>query len=378
MDCVVNSAFERGFEGAFSPGNYRSLPTLDDVLASMPPPGERFATGFPTLDKVLRGGFVRRRVHTYVGPPGRGKTVMLKQHSVNAAQGGAIVIAFFCDEGDWQAAVMAAQGLGFDRKAVEDGYAAVRAEVQARSCGFDLYFPNPDAHDTVLDSVDIWLKGRDPDRQVVIVGDSVQKLRVSADVEMPPTRKERADAVMTAARRIAERHDAIMLLASKANRASWSSKNPNENLDSLAAGMDSSSIEYDSDVLFFLSGDPSKRTFLHVRKNRPGDGTLLTIALGFDRTTATFAEIDQEVAQAEAEEQEQSRAEAAWSADEKKVLETVRRFPGRSQRALRPLARIGSNRLAAVLEELERKGHLEHLDKGWRLVESVTGERERE
>jgi hypothetical protein len=230
--------------------------------------------------------------------------------------------------------------------------------VCSKTHSLDLYLPNPDDHDTALDSVDRWLQIRDPERLVVIAGDSVQTLRVSAASDTPPTRKERVDAVMTASRRAAERHDAIVLLAAKANRASWSHKKPSDNLDSLSAGMDSSSIEYDSDALFFMSGDPATGTFLHVRKNRPGDGTLPAIALGYDRNRATFAEIDQDAAAAQAEEIEKEKTDAKWSADEKRVLQGVARYPDRTTNALQELLHMQKARLSAVLGELARKESL--------------------
>lgn len=355
-DAVAAARHDEETTRLFRP--WRVLPTIDDALASMPPPGERFATGLPTLDRVSRGGFARRRVYTFLAAPGKGKTALLVQLCIKAAREGAIVFGFFVDEGAWQAAVMACEGLGFDRKNLEDDYAGIQSQVCSKTRDLDLYLPDPEKRDTALDSVSEWLITREPERLVIIAGDAVQSLRVSAETDMPPTRKERADAVMTASRRIAERHDAIMLLAAKANRASWSHKNPSENLDSLSAGMDSSSIEYDSDALFFLSGDPATGSFLHVRKNRPGDGTLPTIALGYDRDRATFAEIDQDAAAAEAEAAEMEKSAAKWTADEKRVLQGVARYPDRTGNALQRLLRMQKAQLGAVLEELERKESL--------------------
>jgi hypothetical protein len=191
---------------------------------------------------------------------------------------------------------------------------------------------------------------------------------------MPATRKERADAVMAASRRCAEREKAIVLLAAKANRASWSHKNPSDNMDSLSAGMDSSSIEYDSDALFFLSGDPATKSFLHVRKNRPGDGTKPTIALGFDFVTASFAEIDQDVATVEEEEAQMEKAAAKWSADENRVVRTVREYPGRSGNVLARLLEMNRQRCSDLLAELDRKSEIELRGKGWHVTSGVSGD----
>jgi KaiC/GvpD/RAD55 family RecA-like ATPase len=353
---------------------WRVLPTIATTLATMPPPGERLATGIPTLDRHSRGGFARGRVYTFVGPPGKGKTALVAQLCRTfAANDGALVVGFFVDEGSWQVCMMVCEGLGFDRETLEDSYATIQEAVAEKTRSLQIYLPRPDGPDTVLEAVDEWLAGAPEDTPIVIAADSVQRVRPHKG-EPPATRKEHAEAVMTTARRLADRHNATVLLCAKANRASWSHKNPADNLNALASALDSSAIEYDSDALFFMGGDPSQRSFLHIEKNRPGDGQRVRIALGFDRDRATFAEIDEEAAEAEAEEQEQQRAEAAWSADEKKVLKTARKHPGRSARALRPLAGLGSNRVAAILDELQRKGRIEYVKKGWFVTESATGE----
>lgn len=352
--------------------SYLSLPTLDDVLVSMAPPGERLTTGIPTLDRVSRGGFARGCVYTFIGPPGAGKTAMLCQLARRFADKyGALVIGLFFDEGAWQAALMTVEGLGFERGDLESDYASIRPKVAPKTAKLDIRLPRPADADTVLDSIDGWLASVDTrERRIVLAIDSAQTARVSRD-EKPATRKDHADAVMSKARAVAQWSNAVVLLASKANRASWSHKDPAENLDSLAAGLDSSSIEYASDALFFMSRDQGQ---LVVCKNRPGDGTSPTIAMEFHRDRASFTEVDKEMAKDRAEEVESERVAAKWSADEAKVLKGLRRYPGRSQRALRPLMGVASSRLGALIEELSRKGRIEKRDGGWHVIEGGSGD----
>ena len=298
-------------------------------------------------------------VYTFVGPPGKGKTALIAQLCRHTAINGARVLGFFHDEGSWQAGMMMAEGLGFDRDGLEMDYAGIRPSVQTKIQPLSIRLA---PHGLTLDDAEEWLDQIGPGPQAVVGIDSVQKVRPSKNAE-PETRKDQADAVMAKARRLAG-HGAIVLIAAKANRASWSRKKAIDNIDPLAAGLDSSSIEYDSDALFFLSGDPGTRSFVTVCKNRPGDAPPPPIALRFDRNRATFEEIDPDVAADQAREQERERDAAKWSQDEKKVLRQIRETPGRSQRMLRELLHMNASRLGAVLEELARKEKAVDRD-GW-------------
>ncbi len=366
-----------GAEADKTPSAPVTLATIDEVLSSMPAPGERLATGFPTLDRCSRGGFARGRVYTFIGPPGKGKTAMLCQLSRIFATRGAAVLAFFHDEGAWQAGLMMAEGLDFDRDALENNYGGTRAAVQEKTALLKIRLAPPEA---TLGDAETWLSASGneaiekiaglyggtakggPATACVVAIDSVQKVRASKSAA-PQTRKEQADSVMTAARKHAAR-GAIVLVASKANRASWSNKNPSDNIDPLAAGLDSSSIEYESDALFFMAGDPAERSFLKVTKNRPGDGTTPTIALHYDRDRATFSEIDKAAAEEAREEADREHQAAKWSKDEARVLKLIREHPKRSGNMLRQLLKINKARLGALLEELERKGTIVNRE-GW-------------
>jgi KaiC/GvpD/RAD55 family RecA-like ATPase len=339
---------------------WNELPTLDDVLSSMAPPGERLATGFlPTLDRVSRGGLAYGSVYVFLGPPGAGKTVLLCQLARRFAEEyGALVICFFFDEGAWQAALMMTEGLGFERRELENDYESVRAKVKPRTAPLEIRLPRPSDSDTVLDSVDRWLTGVDvTERRIVFVIDGVQTARVSKDDHWA-TQREHVNAVMSKVRALAQQYRAVALISSKANRASWSHKNPADNLDALAGGLGSSDIEYQSDALFSLSGDMSSSIFLHVIRNRPGDGTKPKIALGFDRDRASFSETDSTIASEEAEYREEHRREAQMAAVKKDILQFLRKKPRQTGRVIRQNVRARPELIGAALDELEGDGEI--------------------
>jgi KaiC/GvpD/RAD55 family RecA-like ATPase len=335
---------------------WEKLPTLVDVLGAMPPPGERLSTGLTKLDRCSRGGFALGRVYTFIGPPGRGKTALVAQLALLWARDrGARVVGFFCDEGSWQAAVMMAEGVGFERDRIENAYSDLQAEVEAKAKGLDIRLPDPDDPDTILEAAERWLAGSS--EPAVIVVDSAQVVR-SAKVEGAKTRKECVDAVMASARRIARQRNVVVLVTSKANRSSYAHKNPADNIAAIAAGLETSSIEYASDGLFFLEGDPEIGVTLTVLKNRPGDGTKPSIRLGFNRARATFAEIDGPAAEEEAEVLEGQKRAAKLKDAQGKVLLELRQRPGQTGRVLRAKLPIAHGLVDAALDALKSAGEI--------------------
>jgi KaiC/GvpD/RAD55 family RecA-like ATPase len=333
-----------------------SWPTIAAVLAAMPPPGERLSTGIPTLDRCLRGGLARGRIYTIVGPPHRGKTALWTQIGLRSARHhGATVVGIYADEGTWQAALMLAEGIGFERTDLEDRYADVAARVEASTEPLDLRLPDPAA--AVLEDIEEALVAEGlADETVVLIMDSIQRVRCRASNETSSA-KERADQLMTAMRGVVARHPRWIILAtSKANRASYARRD--DTIDPIAAGLDSSAIEYDSDWMAFLEGDAETGVTARLMKNRPGDGTLPTVSLRFDRARATFTETDEETATAAREALQDDYRAARFSAAEEKVLAFVRSNPGLSGRELRERVGIARELHCAVLQALRRKGRL--------------------
>jgi hypothetical protein len=337
---------------ADAPG-FASLPTFVDALGSMAPPDARLATRIPTLDRVSRGGFAGGRVYTFLGPPGAAKTAMLCQLAVTFAKWeNALVIGLFFDEGAWQAAMMMTEQLGFDRETLENDFESIRPEVQERAENLNVLLPDPGDPETALDRVRGWLCGvvRYKNQPIVLIIDSVQTARVTPKEPSGGSRKERADAVMSWARGLAAEFGAVVLLASKANRASWSHKDTRDNTDPLSGGLDSSEIEFASDALFFMEKDGGR---LVVLKNRPGDGSKPTIALRFDRERASLTEIDETAAEEEAAEATATRL----AAQVEKVARLLKKHPdGLSGRAIKDRVGGRGELTDEALDSLEKSG----------------------
>jgi hypothetical protein len=200
------------------------------------------------------------------------------------------------------------------------------------------------------------LSGEDG-RPVVLILDSTQRV-VFRRGEEPETARERADGIMREAHNIARARNWILLLSSKANRPSYRSRKASDNTTGLSSGMDSSSIEYDSDFLAYLEGNVEEGIVVKVEKNRPGDGTLPAIRLRFDRGRATFAEVDADEWEAASEQRAQDGRDAALSSAMGKVLAWLRAHPDSSTDTTRAGSGVGERLIRPALEMLERNGRV--------------------
>lgn len=337
----------------------------------MPPPGQRLPTGIPALDKCLRGGFAPGRIYTTIGAPHRGKTALNSQLALHVAlHSGAAVVGLFYDEGSWQAGLMMAEGLGHERADLEDAYAEHQAAVAESFKNLNLWAPNPATDDSELEKVEQGLIAKGLGNSlVVLVVDSIQRTRCHA-ASNATTSKDKADAVMQTLRAMIGRHpNWIVLLAAKANRGSWANKNPAMNFDPMSAGLDSSSIEYDSDFIAFLDGKIDTGISYIVLKNRPGTGDTPTIKLLFSRPRATFSEVDSIV-------DDQQAAETATVKDQKKAMAHEKRVADKGEAIMKTLSRLGPTSTRGIVREVGGKHEdvlkiLQGLE-GQRRIESET------
>src|SRR5262252_1921917 len=119
--------------------------SLIDVLKAMPTAIDRYSTGIPPLDACLRGGIPPGRLYTFVGPPTRGKTALVVQLMLRLAHFHHLPArGLFPDEGNWQAALMALEGLGFDRQTLEDKRELILPDITAKTTDLDLALFDPD------------------------------------------------------------------------------------------------------------------------------------------------------------------------------------------------------------------------------------------
>lgn len=159
----------------------------------------------------------------------------------------------------------------------------------------------------------------------------------------------------------------VVLGLSQTNRASYRARKEEENSNPLSAGADSRAIEFDSDALYFLRGDPGQGPiqFRSTPKNRIGRPVKLNLAI--DSRTATFREVDAVDAEDARADREANRREMNSTKAQAVLLDAIDRcppptgYPGLSLSLLAQKSRLNKGRTAFLdgLEALENQKVLE-------------------
>lgn len=263
------------------------------ALAMLGDPGNRYSTGLPALDEKLEGGLLRGRLIIFQGKPGIGKTMLATQVAVNMARTCAVG-ALYADEGIEGASVRIGQQLGVPRADMISGKG--RAEAAKRLADGRPFFrfmdPGRDAS-TLEFAFKSFDKMAPKDMPKVLLLDSAQVIRSENAIEK---RREAISALMTAARDLTLKYQAITLMVSQVSRGAYRSKKEDERIDPLAAGLESSGIEFMADAIFHLDGNPDKdnpHVKLKCPKNRLSMNGVFSLDLMMDFPRARFLEADQ-------------------------------------------------------------------------------------
>jgi KaiC/GvpD/RAD55 family RecA-like ATPase len=270
----------------------------------------RLRTGWPTLDRATRGGLPLGTLVVLAGPPGVGKTgvALALIHRLVTAQG-AIASVLASDEPADGLLTRLAQLEGFDRTAVEDGYDGVRASLAEHVAHLPIDLLDADEDDAFIEDAAGQLArradGRADGRPVLFV-DSIQTSRQRTEAAGADPRA-RVDAVVRALKRARATAGGTLVLASSEASRGLYNKSPAEQTNALAAGKESSGIEYGATVLLVLTStsDPG-RVKVEIAKNRTG--TRGCFELVADSERASYREPEYQPAAREAEGDEEADA----------------------------------------------------------------------
>jgi replicative DNA helicase len=137
--------------------------------------------------------------------------------------------------------------------------------------------------------------------QRVFLVDSAQVVR-SSKVTPRQDRRQAISTLLVELRELALRYRAIVIVVSQVGRGSYRSKNEDERVDPLAAGLETSAIEFMADLILHLEGNPTKENpgvKLKCPKNRLSADGQFNVPLVMDFPRARFLEAD--IAQMEAD-----------------------------------------------------------------------------
>ncbi len=250
----------------------------------------RLVTGWRTFDDATRGGIPAGKLVTIVGQPGIGKTTVCVELAINAARAGIHVATLAADEEADGLLVRHGQVLGLAREDLEDGNRAACERLAAELDGLPrLALYDADEGDHTINSVAELLAKRAAGAPALLIVDSIQTARATGS-ELAEGPRARVDAIVNALRFAAKR-GLIVIATSEAGRAAYRSKRADDQINPLAAGKESGSIEYRSHAVLVMTAVDGEPGAIDVVVPKCRFGRKVPFRLRQDFARATFAEI---------------------------------------------------------------------------------------
>lgn len=266
---------------------------LGAVLEARRSVKERFSTGLPSVDLKIEGGLYAGTLTIVQGKPGIGKTMLATQIALALADKCAVA-ALYADEGMQGAAVRIGQQLGVSRAKLIDGEGITAAKEAIARAPFFRFLDPSHADSTVEFLFDEFDQMAPKGIQRVYLVDSAQVVR-SLKVGTRMDRRQAISTLLVQLRELALKYRAIVIVVSQVGRGSYRSKNEDERIDPLAAGLESSAIEFMADLILHLDGKPTKEdpaVKLRCPKNRMSAEGSFEVDLAMDFARSRFVEPD--------------------------------------------------------------------------------------
>ena len=334
---------------------------LGAILEARRSVSHRHSTGLPSLDAKIEGGLYAGTLTVVQGKPGIGKTMLGTQIALELGKRCAVG-ALYADEGITGAAVRIGQQLGIPRADLMAGRCLEQAQLALDGTRPFFRFLDPSREES---TVEFLFKDFDATApaglQRVILLDSAQVVR-SEKVSPRQDVRQAVSTLLKQTRAMALRYRAIAIVISQVNRASYRSKNEEDRVDPLAAGLESSGIEFMAELILHLDGKPTPAdpaVTLRAPKNRMSAEGTFDLPLMMDFPRARFLEADVPSLTAE----ENLARDAKWlqavSRAKERVLKELKKNPtGLSKTALRELVPARPAIVSAAVDELYQRSEI--------------------
>jgi KaiC/GvpD/RAD55 family RecA-like ATPase len=283
------------------------------------PPIERLATGVVTLDSSMHGGIPCPRLVVMGGAPGACKTSFAIAIAHANAERGVPCAILAADEGRDGVVMRIAQRKGIVAARLQDGEgnAAVRRVAWEQAAALVGVLPmlieEGDEDHVTVEFMAEWLSKIANGKPAILVVDSVQTVRTSETKEDDSIRA-RVDAVIRALKKIAKKHNLLVIAISEVGRGWY--RNKGEQVNPMAAFKESGGIEYAAATAIVFS---------HVKDNENAFDAVMPKNRGYrrepfrlelDRARMTFREVP-------VAEPEDSSRDDGWSRARKTGPKTV-------------------------------------------------------
>ena len=259
-------------------------------------------TGIDALDAVTGGGPVYGTRWALLGAPDAGKTALLTQIGDVLAQRGVFVGFLAVDEEPSDLVTRFAQRIGYARAHCEERDPEIVQTMRERLEKLPLrFFGVEHTIESAAADLHAWALSKTPKGQRVkcfLAIDSIQTVTCEAARRLEEGgRVVEPRALVTAncvaARSVASRYQLIALFTSEMSRSGYKDKDAQENVNDMAIGKESGSIEYVARVQLSLrsvKGKPDTLELVPVKNKhgRSGDSIFLEI----DRSRQTIVEVD--------------------------------------------------------------------------------------
>lgn len=334
-----------------------------EVLAEIPLPKARLATGFPAIDKASRGGLPTGSLTVIQGGPDAGKTGMAIQVPIHMAlhvteDERAIAFFYMPDCGREVTAVRIGALLGFSTEALEQRDKKEVGAFDRALSDRGVFIFDDSLEELNLERAIAEAEKVKPELPHVLVTDSIQEAVPSEEVN-----DERARVianVRTLRRAKNSRVPWILIATSEIIKSAYSSKRHSDDGAPIAAGSESAKIGYSANLMIHLTGDPAVGPdygSARVVKNKLG-GPKEAFGLRLDPATLKLHELDrQAVEDAKTETAERQTRQADATMDD-----AIFRFLGERDRVSHNEidSSVPGRRVAkkAALDRLMRNGRV--------------------
>jgi KaiC/GvpD/RAD55 family RecA-like ATPase len=226
--------------------------TFSDVVAKWKEDGPvaKAPTGWPTLDDAAGGGLPFGRFAVLVGAPNAGKTAVAAALADRYWRAGHIVGLHAIDEDPDDVTVRFAQMAGFRIEDAESGDVGRLEEIATalREEGVFIY-----DHGWTIEAAasDLNERAKVANKRSVYVVDSIQTTR-SSEAAKADSPRLAVDATVRAIRTVTSAYRLLTIATSEMGRAGYRNEDAARDFNDMAAGKESSSIEYGAKIQLVL------------------------------------------------------------------------------------------------------------------------------